>query len=41
MSKEQAWKELESAWSQRCSEFCVGMCSCGEDFSKIKEILYV
>jgi len=41
MSKEKAWKKLESAWGQRCQEFCVGFCDCDEEFSKIKEILSV
>ncbi len=41
MSKEEAWKDIESAYWTLCQEFCVGKCHCEKRLTEIKEALSV
>lgn len=41
MSKEQAWKEVESAFNTACQQMCGFECSCNEMLQQVKEALNV
>jgi hypothetical protein len=41
MSKEEAWKEIESAFNTVCQQMCGFECSCEETLKQVKEVLYV
>lgn len=42
MSKDEAWKECESAFWTVCSDRCVQInCGCDEFIKQVKEALYV
>ena len=41
MSKEQAWREVETAFFTLCQQMCGFECSCNETLRQVREALYV
>ncbi len=41
MSKDEAWKQIESAFNTQCQQMCGFECSCNEMLKQVKEVLCV